>query len=218
MANNFKNAVVYNISADETLPSTIYTTPTSKKAIAIEIDVSNNSSAGVTVTTLLEDESQGASTDLSITNVAGVDGATNSVFTTASSHGYAVNDRIRFNQSAGTAPGGITGGAEGTTEMTGKIYYVATVDSTTTFKAAISRSSSTYIQCSSAGSSPTVRKLYIATVVRNAPVPVGSTLKVISGQKLVLESSSASVHDKILAWCSSANNVDCIASVLEDVS
>ena len=131
MANNFKNAVVYNISADETLPSIIYSAPTSKKAIAIEIDVSNNSSAGVTVTTLLEDESQGASTDLSITNVAGVDGATNSVFTTASSHGYAVNDRIRFNQAAGTAPGAITGGAEGT----GKIYYVATVDSATTFKA-----------------------------------------------------------------------------------
>ncbi len=214
MANNFKNAVVYNISADETLPSTIYSAPTSKKAIAIEIDVSNNSSAGVTVTTLLEDESQGASTDLSITNVAGVDGSTDSVFTTASNHGYAVNDRIRFNQSAGTAPGGLTGGAEGT----GKIYYVSSVDSATTFKAAISRSSSTHIQCSSGGSSPTVRKLYIATVVRNAPVPVGSTLKVISGQKLVLESSSATVHDKILAWCSSANNVDCIASVLEDVS
>ena len=63
MANNFKNAVVYNISADETLPSEIYAAPTSKKAIAIEIDVSNNSSAGVTVTTLLEDESKGASTD-----------------------------------------------------------------------------------------------------------------------------------------------------------
>ena len=214
MANNFKNAVVYNISADETLPSTIYTAPTSKKAIAIEIDVSNNSSAGVTVTTLLEDESQGASSDLSITNVAGTNGSTDTVFTTASSHGYAVNDRIRFNQAAGTAPGAITGGAEGT----GKIYYVSSVDSVTQFKAAISRSSSTHIQCSSGGSSPTVRKLYIATVVRNAPVPVGSTLKVISGQKLVLESSSASVHDKILAWCSSANNVDVIASVLEDVS
>ena len=214
MANNFKNAVVYNISADETLPSEIYAAPTSKKAIAIEIDVSNNSSAGVTVTTLLEDESKGASTDLSITNVAGVDGATNSVFTTASNHGYTVNDRIRFNQAAGTAPGGITGGAENT----GKIYYVSSVDSVTTFKAAISRDSSTHIQCSSAGSSPAVRKLYIATIVRNAPVPVGSTLKVISGQKLVLESSSASVHDKILAWCSSANNVDVIASVLEDVS
>ena len=214
MANNFKNAVVYNVSADETLPSTIYTTPTSKKAIAIEIDVSNNSSAGVTVTTLLEDESKGASTDLSVTTVTGTNSATDTVFTTASSHGYAVNDRIRFNQSAGTAPGGLTGGAEGT----GKIYYVATIDSATTFKIAITRSSSTYIQCSSGGSSPTVRKLYIATVVRNAPVPVGSTLKVISGQKLVLESSSATVHDKILAWCSSTNNVDCIASVLEDVS
>ena len=214
MANNFKNAVVYNVSADETLPSTIYTTPTSKKAIAIEIDVSNNSSAGVTVTTLLEDESKGASTDLSITTVTGTNCSTDTVFTTASAHGYAVNDRIRFNQSAGTAPGALTGGAEGT----GKIYYVASVDSTTTFKAGISRGATTYIQCSSAGSSPTVRKLYIVTVVRNAPVPVGSTLKVIAGQKLVLESSSATVHDKILAWCSSANNVDCIASVLEDVS
>ena len=214
MANNFKNAVVYNVSADETLPSTIYTTPTSKKAIAIEIDVSNNSSAGVTVTTLMEDESQGASSDLSITNVAGTNGSTDTVFTTASAHGYTVNDRIRFNQAAGTAPGAITGGAEGT----GKIYYVATVDSNTTFKAGISRGATTYIQCSSGGSSPTVRKLYIVTVVRNAPVPVGGTLKVIAGQKLVLESTSATVHDKILAWCSSANNVDCIASVLEDVS
>jgi len=214
MANNFKNAVVYNISSDETLPSEIYAAPTSKKAIAIEIDVSNNSSAGVTVTTLLEDESQGASSDQVISTVTGTNGSTDTVFTTSGVHGLAVNDRIRFNQSAGTAPGAITGGAEGT----GKIYYVATIDSTTTFKAAISRSSSTHIQCSSAGSSPTVRKLYIATVVRNAPVPVGGTLKVISGQKLVLESSSATVHDKILAWCSSANDVDCIASVLEDVS
>ena len=214
MANNFKNAVVYNISADETLPSTIYSAPTSKKAIAIEIDVSNNSSAGVTVTTLLEDESQGASSDQVISTVTGTNGSTDTVFTTSGVHGLAVNDRIRFNQSAGTAPGGLTGGAEGT----GKIYYVSSVDSATQFKAAISRSSSTHIQCSSGGSSPTVRKLYIATVVRNAPVPVGGTLKVISGQKLVLESSSASVHDKILAWCSSANNVDCIASVLEDVS
>ena len=214
MANNFKNAVVYNVSADETLPSTIYSTPTSKKAIAIEIDVSNNSSAGVTVTTLMEDESQGASSDLSITNVAGTNGSTDTVFTTASAHGYTVNDRIRFNQAAGTAPGAITGGAEGT----GKIYYVATVDSNTTFKAGISRGATTYIQCSSAGTNPAVRKLYIVTIVRNAPVPVGSTLKVIAGQKLVLESSSATVHDKILAWCSSANDVDCIASVLEDVS
>ena len=43
MANNFKNAVVRNISADSTLPTVIYAAPNVKKAIAIEIDVSNKS-------------------------------------------------------------------------------------------------------------------------------------------------------------------------------
>ena len=57
MANNFKNAVRRNISADSTLPTEIYAAPNSKKSIAIEIDVSNKSSAGVTVTVQLEDES-----------------------------------------------------------------------------------------------------------------------------------------------------------------
>ena len=214
MANNFKNAVINNVSSDETLPSTIYTVPDSKKSIAIEIDVSNNSSAGQNVTVLMEDESKGASSDTTISTVTGTNGSTNTVFTTSGNHGLIVNDRIRFNQSAGTAPGGITGGAEGT----GKIYYVASVDSVTEFKAGLTRDATTYIQCSSAGTSPTVRKLYLASVVRNAPLPVGGALKVISGQKLVMESTSASSHDKLMVWCSSANNVDCIASVLEDVS
>ena len=43
-------------------------------------------------------------------------------------------------------------------------------------------------------------------------------LKVISGQKLVLESAAASSNDKLYAYCTSANDVDAIASVLEDVS
>ena len=215
MANNFKNAVVTNVSADETLPSTIYTVPDNMKSIAIELDVANNSSAGVNVTVQIEDESAGGQSDVAISNVAGVNGSTNSVFTTASAHGFSVNDRVRFNQSGGTAPGGITGGAEGT----GKIYYVASVDSNTTFKIGITRSATTFVQCSSAGSSPTVRKLKIGTIVRNAPIPVGGTLKVISGQKLVLEGKpSGNNHDKILAYCTSANSVDCVASVLEDVS
>ena len=45
MANNFKNAVKRNISADSTLPTTIYSAPDSKKAIAIEIDVANSSTS-----------------------------------------------------------------------------------------------------------------------------------------------------------------------------
>ena len=60
MANNFYNAVRRNISADSTLPTEVYLTPNSLKSIAIELDVSNKSSAGVTVTVQLEDESQNA--------------------------------------------------------------------------------------------------------------------------------------------------------------
>ena len=213
MANNFKNAVVTNVSSDETLPSTIYTVPNDMKSIAIEIDVSNNSSAGQNVTVLLEDESAGGQAEVSVTGIAGTNGSTNSVFTTASAHGFTVNDRVRFQ--ASTAPGGIVIGASGT----GKIYYVASVDGDTTFKIGITRDATTYIQCSTAGSAPTVRKIKLATVVRNAPLPVGGALKVISGQKLVLEGKpSGNNHDKILAWTTGANCVDCIASVLEDVS
>ena len=57
MANNFKNAVVRNVSADSTLPTVIYSVPNNKKSIAIELDVSNKSSAGVNVTVQIEDES-----------------------------------------------------------------------------------------------------------------------------------------------------------------
>ena len=39
----------------------------------------------------------------------------------------------------------------------------------------------------------------------------------ISGQKLVLQSDSASLHDKIYVWASSTG-VDAVISVLEDVS
>ncbi len=41
MANNFYNAVVRNVSADSTLPTEVYKVPDTKKAILIELDVSN---------------------------------------------------------------------------------------------------------------------------------------------------------------------------------
>ena len=58
MANNFYNAVRRNVSNDSTQPTEVYKVPDTKKAILIELDVSNKSSAGVTVTVQLEDESQ----------------------------------------------------------------------------------------------------------------------------------------------------------------
>jgi len=69
-----------------------------------------------------------------------------------------------------------------------------------------------------AGSVVAFYRVFLADVVKDAPIPVGGTLKVISGQKLVLESSAASSNDKLYAYCTSANDVDAIASVLEDVS
>lgn len=50
-------------------------------------------------------------------------------------------------------------------------------------------------------------------IVKNVPVPAGSTLKVISGQKIVAEAA-----DVIKVYSSSASSVDAILSILEDVN
>ena len=53
-------------------------------------------------------------------------------------------------------------------------------------------------------------------VVKNAPVPVGGALKVVSGQKIVMMSTSTGV-DTVTVAASVASAADCIVSVLEDV-
>ena len=49
-------------------------------------------------------------------------------------------------------------------------------------------------------------------IIKNAPVPVGSALKVVSGQKVVLNG-----NDKIQVYASAAT-VDVVASILQDVT
>ena len=49
-------------------------------------------------------------------------------------------------------------------------------------------------------------------VVKNAPIPPGSSLKVVSGQKIVLNGD-----DKVQVYASAAT-VDVVASILEDVT
>lgn len=49
--------------------------------------------------------------------------------------------------------------------------------------------------------------------VKNAPIPDGSTLKVIDGQKVVLEAG-----DKIKVVANHDNCVDVVASIIEDVN
>ena len=53
-------------------------------------------------------------------------------------------------------------------------------------------------------------------IVKGAPVPVGGALKAVSGQKIVLMSTSTGV-DTVTVACSAASSADCIVSVLEDV-
>ena len=218
MANNFKNAVLRNISADSTLPTEIYKAPDSKKSIAIEIDVANKSSAGVTVTVQLEDESANlAGTTAQQVSTVATD--TTGDLTTAAVHGLVLNDRIVFTN--GTDPSftnaSLPPSGDAALSET-RMYYVQKIESTTKIRIAESRNASSALTFDTNGASVVFTKIHIADVIKDAPVPVGGTLKVISGQKLVLESTAANNNDKIYAYCSSANNVDCIASVLEDVS
>ena len=203
MANNFVNKFKNNISAEETLPTEIYY-HASKKAICIELDAANKSSAGVTVGVAVEDTGAlgSAQTSVSITSAA------NGTFT-KSSHGLSVNDRIVFTIAANAA---IASGSSDTNLNSSRYYFVQSV-ATNTFTIAESRSATVPIKFSSTGTITNYKVVALADVVRGAPIPVGGSLKVISGQKLVLEST-----DRIWAYCSSARNVDVVCSMLEDVS
>ena len=218
MANNFYNAVRRNISADSTLPTEVYLTPNSLKSIAIELDVSNKSSAGVTVTVQLEDESQNEAggNAHTLTLATGVTG----LFTTTSAavHNLIINDRVVFTN--GTDPSftdaSLPPSGDATLSET-RMYYVQSKPSASTFTIAETKSG-TLLTFDTTGSSVVFTKIHLADIVKDAPVPVGGALKVISGQKLVLESPSSGVQDKVYAYSSAANAVDAIGSVLQEVS
>ena len=228
MANNFKNAVIRNVSADSTLPTVLYSVPDSKKSIAIELDVANKGSAGVNVTVQIEDESKNETKDQAGTVTASnahvisaVATNTTGVLTTTSSaaHNLIVNDRVLFNFSGAPSFTNASLPPSGDTALSAsRFYYVQSIPSTSTFTISETKSATSPQSFDAAGSGVEFKKIHLADVVKDAPVPVGGTLKVISGQKLVLESSAANSNDKLYAYCTSANDVDAIASVLEDVS
>ena len=53
-------------------------------------------------------------------------------------------------------------------------------------------------------------------IIKQAPIPTGGALKVVSGQKIVMMSTSTGV-DTITVAASVASAADCIVTVLEDV-
>ena len=151
------------------------------------MDAANTSSAGITVSAFIQDTS---ATLGSITTVASSSDI--ATVTTGSAHGLKVGQYVN-----------VTGS---TTNFVNGMYKVASVPSTTTF---------TYAQNSGAsnGSAAGTIVIYKAYhIVKDAPVPSGSTLKIVAGQKIVLNS-----NDKVIAYASAAT-CDLIAGILQEVT
>ena len=53
-------------------------------------------------------------------------------------------------------------------------------------------------------------------IIKGAPLPTGGALKVVSGQKIVLEGNATGL-DTVTVAASVASSADCIVSLLEDV-
>ena len=202
MANNFKNSFATIVGAGEyyqvtgsatdnhTGPQMIYTAndgSTDVNSILIEVDSSNTGNSAITFTSFIQDTS---STLGSITSV--VSASDVATVTSGNPHLLQVGQYVH-----------VTGS---TTAYVNGVYKVASVPSTTTF---------TYAQNSSAADGTAAGTIVIYRahhIIKDAPIPAGSTLKVVSGQKIVLNGG-----DKFYAYAS-AGTCDVIASVLEGVS
>tara|TARA_B100000575_G_C22846451_1_gene495709 strand:+ start:22 stop:630 length:609 start_codon:yes stop_codon:yes gene_type:complete len=202
MANNFKNAFASIVSAGEfyqstgsatdnaTGPQLVYNANNGSSgvnSILVELDASNTGTAGITLTTFIQDTS---STLGSITSI--VSSSDVATVTTGSAHGLSVGMYVH-----------VTGS---TTAFVNGIYKVASVPSATTF---------TYAQNSGAsnGTAAGTKVIFKAYhIVKDVSIPANTTLKIVSGQKIVLNA-----NDKVYAYASAAT-CDIIAGILQEVS
>ena len=200
MANNFVNSFASIVTAGEyyqsdatdssTGPQTVYTTNNGSSgvnSILIEVDASNTGTSGITVSALIQDTSSTLGSITSIVSASDV-----ATVTTGSAHGLKVGQYVN-----------VTGS---TTNYVNGVYKVASVPSTTTF---------TYAQNSNAadGTAAGTKVIYKAYhIVKDAPIPSSATLKVVAGQKVVLNS-----NDKLIAYAS-AGTCDIIAGILQEVT
>ena len=202
MANNFKNAFASIVTAGEfyqstgsatdnhTGPQNVYTANNGSSgvnSILVELDASNTGTSGITLTAFIKDVS---STLGSITSI--VSSSDVATVTTGSAHGLQVGMYVH-----------VTGSS---TAYVNGIYKVASVPSSTTF---------TYAQNSSAsnGTAAGTKVIYKAYhIVKDVSIPANSTLKIVSGQKIILNA-----NDKLYAYASGAT-CDVIAGILQEVS
>ena len=202
MANNFKNAFASIVTAGEfyqstgsatdnhTGPQNVYTANNGSSgvnSILVELDASNTGTAGVTLTAFIQDVS---STLGSITSI--VSSSDVATVTTGSAHELQVGMYVH-----------VTGSS---TAFVNGIYKVASVPSGTTF---------TYAQNSGASNGTAAGTIVIYKayhIVKDVSIPANSTLKIVSGQKIILNA-----NDKLYAYASAAT-VDVIAGILQEVS
>ena len=202
MANNFKNAFASIVTAGEfyqstgsatdnhTGPQNVYTANNGSSgvnSILVELDASNTGTAGVTLTAFIQDFTGTLGTITSIVSSSDV-----ATVTTDSAHELQVGMYVH-----------VTGSS---TAFVNGIYKVASVPSATTF---------TYAQNSGASDGTAAGTIAIFKayhIIKDVSIPANSTLKVVSGQKIILNA-----NDKLYAYASAAT-VDVIAGILQEVS
>ena len=212
MANNFFNKIERNVSADETAPTTVYAPAVSTKTIVIELDVANRSTSSQTISVVIDDYTARGSNVVS--TVAAI--ATNTIVT--ATHSYSTGDRIRLTRSGTTAilNGGVAIPTAGSAAVADPVFFAIVVNATS-FKLASTHANAiagTALTVTGNTAAADIWNSYGFTyIVRDAPIPIGGALKVIAGQKLVLDA-----QDSMIIHSSSASSVDAIASILQDVS
>ena len=200
MANNFVNSFASIVTAGEfyqsdasdtsTGPQTVYTANNGSSgvnSILIELDAAKTGTSGITVSALIQDTSATLGTVSSIASSSDV-----ATVTTANAHGLKVGMYVN-----------VTGSS---TNFVNGVYKVASVPSATTFKYAQNFGAAN----GSAGGTITIFKAY--HIVKDAPIPASATLKVVAGQKVVLNS-----NDKVIAYAS-AGTCDIVAGILQEVT
>ena len=200
MANNFVNAFASIVTAGEnyqsvatdatTGPQTVYTANNGSSgvnSILVELDAANTGTAGISVTAFVQDTSSTLGTISSVVSSSDV-----ATVTTASAHGLKVGMYVN-----------VTGSSD---NFVNGVYKVASVPSTTTFTYAQNSSASN----GAAGGTIVIYKAY--HIVKDAPIPASSTLKIVAGQKIVLNS-----NDKVIAYASAAT-CDVVAGILQEVT
>ena len=201
MANNFKNSFASIVTAGEnyqsvasatdnhTGPQMVYRAhdgSSGVNSILVELDASNTGNSGISLTAFIQDTSATLGTITSITSSADV-----ATVVCASAHNLQTGMYVH-----------VTGS---TTAYVNGIYKITRT----------SANNFTYQQNSSAGDGAAggTKVIYKAYhIVKDVPIPANSTLKVIAGQKIVLNS-----EDKVYAYASAAS-CDVIAGILQGVS